>query len=109
MDVALRIRELMTDRDIKNKTVAGFLGLGESTFSGYVRGARTIPFESLVKLADLFQVSADYLLGRTDAPDIPLRLSSAERRLILELRTLSPDQKAVAAQTVQFMAEQNRR
>ena len=109
MDVALRIRELMTDRDIKNKTVAGLLGLGESTFSGYVRGARTIPYDVLVQIADYLQVSADYLLGRTDVPDIPLRLSSAERRLILELRTLSPDQKAVAIQNIQFMAEQNRR
>ena len=50
-----------------------------------------------------------YLLGRTDVPEIPLRLSDSERRMILDLRTLTPDQKAVAAQNILFMAEQNRK
>lgn len=109
MDVALRIRDLMTDRDIKNRTLARELGLGESTLSGYLRGARTTPYDVLVQIADYLSVSTDYLLGRTDIPDIPLRLSDSERRLILDLRTLNPDQKAVAAHNILFMAEQNRR
>ena len=109
MDVALRIRDLMTDRDIKNRTLARELGLGESTLSGYLRGVRTTPYDVLVQIADYLSVSTDYLLGRTDIPDIPLRLSDSERRLILDLRTLNPDQKAVAAHNILFMAEQNRR
>lgn len=109
MDVARRIRDLLTDRDIKNRTLARTLGLGESTLSGYLRGVRTMPYDVFVQIADHLQVSADYLLGRTDIPDIPLRLSDSERRLILDLRTLNPDQKAIAAQNIKFMAEQNRR
>jgi transcriptional regulator with XRE-family HTH domain len=109
MDVARCIRDLMTDRDIKNRTIARELGLKESTLSGYLRGERTTPYDVLVQIADYLNVSTDYLLGRTDIPDVPLRLSDSERRLILDLRTLRPDQKAVAAQTVRFMAEQNRR
>ena len=62
-----------------------------------------------MQIADYLNVTTDYLLGRTDVPEVPLRLSEGERRLILELRTLSPDQKAVAAQNIRFMAEQNRR
>ena len=109
MDVALRIRDLMTDRDIKIRAMAKRIGIGESTLGGYLRGERTTPYDVLVQLADQLEVSTDYLLGRTDIPDLPLRLSEPERRLILDLRTLNPDQKAVAAQTVLFMAEQNRR
>jgi transcriptional regulator with XRE-family HTH domain len=109
MDVARRIRDLMTDRDIKNRTMARELGLKESTLSGYLRGERTAPYDVLVQIADYLSVSTDYLLGRTEIPDLPLRLSDSERRLILDLRTLRPDQKAVAAQNVRFMAEQNRR
>ena len=99
----------MTDRDIKSRTLARALGLSESTLSGYLRGARTTPYDVLAQIADYLNVSTDYLLGRTDVPDIPLRLSDSERRLILDLRTLNPDQKAVAAQNILFMAEQNRR
>ena len=109
MDVALRIRDLMTDRDIKIRTMANRIGIGESTLGGYLRGERTTPYDVLVQLADQLEVSTDYLLGRTDIPDLPLRLSDSERRLILDLRTLNPDQKAVAAQNIKFMAEQNRR
>ena len=109
MDAAQRIRDLLTDRDIKHKAIATHLGIGQSTFGNYIRGTRTIPYDILVQIADYLDVSTDYLLGRTDVPEIPLRLSEPERRLILELRTLNPDQKAVAAQSVRFMAEQNRR
>jgi transcriptional regulator with XRE-family HTH domain len=109
MNVARCIRDLMTDRDIKNRTLARELGLVESTLSSYLRGVRTIPYDVLVAIADYLNVTTDYLLGRTDVPDVPLRLSDAERRLLLDLRTLSPDQKAVAAQNVRFMAQQNRR
>ena len=109
MDVALRIRDLLTDRDIKHKTLASHLGIGQSTFGNYIRGTRTIPYDALVQIANYLNVSTDYLLGRTDIPEVPLRLSEGERRLILELRTLNPDQKAVAAQSIQFMASQNRR
>ena len=109
MDVARLIRDLMTDRDIRGKTLAQALGLPQSTLSGYLCGSRSIPYDVLVQIADYLQVSTDYLLGRTEIPHIPLRLSDSERRLILDLRTLNPDQKAVAAQNIKFMADQNRR
>ncbi len=109
MDVARRIRDLLTDRDIKYRTLARTFGLGDSTLGGYLRGARTMPYDVFVQIADYLEVSADYLLGRTEIPDIPLRLSNSERRLILDLRTLNPDQKAIAAQIIKLMAEQNRR
>ena len=108
VDAAQRIRDLLTDRDIKHKTLAVHLGIGRSTFGNYIRGTRTIPYDVLVQIADFLNVSTDYLLGRTDIPKVPLHLSDSEHRLILELRTLNPDQKAVAAQNIRFMAEQNR-
>ena len=85
------------------------LHVAKNTVSGYVNDKSEMTFEALVKVADLFGVSTDYLLGRTDVPEIPLRLSDSERRMILDLRTLNPDQKAVAAQNILFMAEQNRK
>ncbi len=109
MTLGERIKVLQETKNISNKAIAELLHVASNTVSGYVNDKSEMTFESLVKLADLFDVSTDYLLGRTDVPEIPLRLSEPERRLILELRTLNPDQKAVAAQSVRFMAEQNRR
>ena len=109
MDVALRIRDIMTDRDIHIRTMAEQIGQKEGTLGGYLRGDRTLPYDVLVRLVNQLKITTDYALGLTDNPEIPLRLSDSERRLILDLRTLNPDQKAIAAQTVQLMAEQNRR
>ena len=109
MDVARRIRDIMTDRDIKIRAMAKKIDIGEGTLGAYLRGERTTPYDILVQLAEQLEISTDYILGRTDVPDIPLRLSDSERRLILDLRTLNPEQKAIAAHTVWFMAEQNRK
>ncbi len=109
MDVALRIRDILTDRDIRHKTLAGYLNLSQGTLSNYVRGDRTIPYDVFIKIADYLNVTTDYLLGRTDEAAVPLRLNESERHLIEDLRTLNPDQKAIAAQNIQFMAKQNRK
>ena len=109
MTTGERIKILQEEKSVSNKAIAELLHVASNTVSGYVNDKSEMTFDSLVKIADLFNVSTDYLLGRTDVPEVPLRLSEGERRLILELRTLSPDQKAVAAQNIRFMAEQNRR
>ena len=109
MTTGERIKILQEEKSVSNKAIAELLHVASNTVSGYVNDKSEMTFYSLVKIADLFNVTTDYLLGRTDVPEVPLRLSEGERRLILELRTLSPDQKAIAAQNIRFMAEQNRR
>ena len=109
MSLGARIKVLQEEKRISNKEIADLLHVAKNTVSGYVNDKSEMTFEALVKVADLFGVSTDYLLGRTDVPEIPLRLSDSERRMILDLRTLNPDQKAVAAQNILFMAEQNRK
>ena len=109
MSLGARIKALQEEKRISNKEIADLLHVAKNTVSGYVNDKSEMTFEALVKVADLFGVSTDYLLGRTDVPEIPLRLSDSERRMILDLRTLNPDQKAVAAQNILFMAEQNRK
>lgn len=60
-----RLRDLRTDRDLLQKDVAQMLGITQTVYSRYERGAQTIPLEHLIKLADFYHVSVDYLLGRT--------------------------------------------
>lgn len=61
-----RIRILRTDYDKKQKDLADCLGLTRSTYSNYENGLREIPVEVLSRIADYFDTSVDYLIGRTD-------------------------------------------
>ena len=63
-----RIRDLREDHDLLQKTLANYLQCSQVTYSRYELGQRTIPPEILIKLADYYHTSTDYLLGRTDNP-----------------------------------------
>lgn len=65
-----RIRDLREDRDLKQKDVAELLGIQQTVYSRYERGFQNIPLEHLMFLADYYQVSTDYMLGRTNNPKI---------------------------------------
>ena len=61
-----RIRDLREDNDWKQEYVAGKLGITQTTYSKYELGKINVPVEMLMKLADLYGVSLDYLTGRTE-------------------------------------------
>jgi len=63
-----RIGDLRVDRDIKQIEVANYLGISQGTYSGYESGRVNMPLEALKKLAEFYDVSADYLLELTDEP-----------------------------------------
>ena len=63
-----RLREIREDRDIKQKDIAKILNVSQNTYSQYENGIIQLTAESLIKLADFYNVSVDYLLGRTDTP-----------------------------------------
>lgn len=63
-----RLRDLRGDQDKKQAEIAAFLGMHQTEYSRYERGARTLPVEHLVALADYYNVSTDYILGRTNDP-----------------------------------------
>lgn len=66
--VIKRLKDLREDRDLKQQQVADYLGITRSAYSNYENGIREIPLAVLMKAADFYQVSVDYLLGRTDEP-----------------------------------------
>lgn len=54
------------DRDLTQNEIARYLNIKQNTYSQYETGKREIPIELLWKLADFYQTSVDYLIGRTD-------------------------------------------
>ena len=63
-----RIRDLREDHDLTQKQIAQMLGMSQTGYSKYETGENDIPTQVLIKLADFYQTSIDYLLGRTNQP-----------------------------------------
>ena len=61
-----KIKELRTERGLTQKQVAEYVGLTKNALGNYEAGIREPSLDILRKLCDLFDVSADYLIGRTD-------------------------------------------
>ena len=65
-----RLRDLREDRDLNQTEVAKMLGMSQTGYSKYETGENDIPTAVLIKLADFYDTSIDYLLGRTDNPQM---------------------------------------
>lgn len=61
----MRLRDLREDRALTQKEVAEILGTSFQYYQKYESGVRPIPVDRLEVLADFYQTSTDYLLGRT--------------------------------------------
>lgn len=59
-----RLKEKRTKANLTQKAVAEKLKMSQSTYAGYETGKRQPDIETLLKLADFFETSTDYLLGR---------------------------------------------
>lgn len=64
----MRIKDLREDADITQKELADFLNIKQNTYSQYENGQRQLPLDALIKLAEYFNTSTDYILGLTDIP-----------------------------------------
>ena len=61
-----RLKDLREDNDLRQVDVAEILGTSQTVYSSYELGKKDIPVRHLVKLADLYNVPTDYILGRTN-------------------------------------------
>ena len=64
MFVYPRVRDLREDRDLTQRDVAQHLNMQLTVYQRYERGERELPLWAAIKLADLYRVSIDYLVGR---------------------------------------------
>lgn len=61
-----RLRDLREDRDFNQQELATLLKVSQTTYSRYESGALDIPSTSLIKLAEFYKTSIDYLVGLTN-------------------------------------------
>lgn len=70
INMTSKIKDLREDSDLTQAQVAEFLMCDQSLYSKYERGERDIPLRLLIKLAEYYNVSLDYLVGRTNKKEI---------------------------------------
>ena len=70
MQKKMRLKELRKQKHISQIKLAMDLSVIQNTISRYEQGEREAGYDMLVKIADYFNVSVDYLLERTDNPEI---------------------------------------
>lgn len=61
-----RIPDLRIDSDLSQKKIGEILHISQRSYSHYETGSRNIPIEMLIRLADYYDTTIDYLVGRTD-------------------------------------------
>ena len=66
----IRLKKLRKTNNISQLKLAMDLGMNQNSISRYETGERQADYETLIAFADYFNVSIDYLLGRTDNPNL---------------------------------------
>lgn len=70
MNFSMRLKNLRVERNLTQKQVYEAIGLSSLGYQRYEYGQREPAFQKLLALADFFNVSIDYLVGRTDNPEV---------------------------------------
>ena len=64
------LRAIREDRDLKQKDIAQYLNVSQNTYSQYETGVISLTAEILINLSNYYDVSVDFLLDRTNTPNI---------------------------------------
>ncbi|MBR3993929.1 MAG: helix-turn-helix transcriptional regulator [Clostridia bacterium] len=65
MQIYRRVRDLREDNDKTQKEIAKYLNMQLTVYQRYERGERELPLWAAIKLADFYNVTLDFLVGRT--------------------------------------------
>lgn len=103
-----RLRDLREDKEINQKQVSEILKLAEKTYQRYERGENDIPLEKALVLAEFYEVSLDYIAGRTnDKKGLTKdRIPEDEARILKKLQKLSDIEKGKIEGRIDLMIEQ---
>ena len=91
MILGFRLRRLRKEKNMSQEELGNILGVTKVSVSGYEKGTRVPSIDILVKILDVFNVSADYMFGRDvdivqEDDYVPAILSSEDIEIIREIR-----------------------
>lgn len=105
------LRKIRKERGLNQSEFAKIIGVAQNTVSNWENGNRLIDAEKLQKISSLFNVSIDYLLGRTDNPSSPApaednELSKVDIMISSEVKDLSDKDKQEILYLIQYKKRQ---
>lgn len=110
--IAAIITELRQSRGLKQKDIAEHLHMSVSAITHYEQGLSALPAEVVIKLADFYDVSADYILCRcensvnyTKVIDLPLGKGVTIGDAVMIMQKTSKANKEAIAQIIKIMSE----
>ncbi|MEG1705051.1 MAG: helix-turn-helix transcriptional regulator [Clostridia bacterium] len=108
-----KIKYLRKKSDLTQTELAKKVGLQFGSISKYEKDEVSIPADNLSKIADIFNVSTDYLLGRTDKRekdilDQPLQIAASMKDKTADLSNLSEGDKEVVRQMIRSLNEKRK-
>ncbi|MCI8775156.1 MAG: helix-turn-helix transcriptional regulator [Lachnospiraceae bacterium] len=105
------LRDLREDHDMKQETIAKYLGISQQAYSNYENGHREIPVTAVKSLAQLYKVSTDYLLrsdtnytGSLDVNNIYVD-GVTMRDIIVDMQTLKDTERKDLVKYIQFLCQ----
>ena len=87
VDIGSKIKELRTDQKMTQTEFAQRLGVTKSSISSYENGSRLPSYDILIKMARIFKVSTDLLLGQADDKNITLDVTGLTKEQIAFLKS----------------------
>ena len=87
--IPMRLRKLRKEKNLTMKQLGNIVGVTECAISQYELGKREPSNETLFKLADVFDVSVDYLLGRDEEQKTPVPEDERDREILERFSKLS--------------------
>lgn len=103
-----RLRDLKEDKDLKQSIIAKLINSSENQYGRYERGENDIPLEKALILANYYNVSLDYIAGRTNDKRGLTRseMSDVETDFIKKFRSLSENGKGKIIERLDIIFEQ---
>ena len=86
----MRLKELREARSLSQDDLGNALGLSKSSISNYENGYRQPDMETLISIADYFDVTVDYVVGRSSLPNFEI---SPKEEIILQVYRSLPEDK----------------
>ncbi|MBO6264667.1 MAG: helix-turn-helix transcriptional regulator [Acidaminococcaceae bacterium] len=104
-----KLRILREELHCTQKEIAEKIHVERATYSFYENNSRLPSYEKLIMLADLFNVSIDYLIGRTDrfSPS-SFDINLDEKKLLLRYRNLNDNQKNMLSDLIDIWEKRNK-
>ena len=105
-----RLRDLRKEKNLRQADAAVLFGVSRTCYSSWELGQSCPPLDDLFKICQFFNVSADYMIGRSNVKDIPSPIPISVSNAVVPrdpFDDLTPDQRAAIETTLKVFRDHN--